>query len=440
MADILVVADDMTGANATAAGFARTGRRAVTVGLDRQAEAIAEFYPRFDVVVATTDSRHSDPAVAAERTVQAVRAGWPVQMLTCRIDSTLRGNVGVSAEALIQTAKELSNRRVMGLCIPAHPMADRTAIEGMILLNGSRLEHTELANDVRSPVSTSSIADALQNNSELSTTLIPLSVVTSGPNQLRNELLKAVESGVDVVIADSLSLDHLDKVSQAAGAVSEIHPDILWVGIDPGPGSVAMANALLKGTMTSSRPPLFAVSGSATALTRTQLAKLIDAKDVVIVRADATATPSGIDIDAVTAELDAAFANVLPGQIILLATVLAESDLRPLAPEQSHALPTALGRIVRRVLESHAVGGLYTTGGDITAAVIDALGGSGISITDEVVPLATAGEIVGGSFDGLPIVTKGGLVGGADTAIACLDTLARNAEARARWVPAAIPR
>ena len=42
MADVLVVADDLTGANAAAAGFARSGLRAVTASAARRADVVAE--------------------------------------------------------------------------------------------------------------------------------------------------------------------------------------------------------------------------------------------------------------------------------------------------------------------------------------------------------------------------------------------------------------
>ena len=77
-----MVADDLTGANACAAGFARAGMRAVTLGRTDHWGAIAEFHPRFDAIVVTTDSRHA-PADEVRRSVAAaVRAGWPVDLLS----------------------------------------------------------------------------------------------------------------------------------------------------------------------------------------------------------------------------------------------------------------------------------------------------------------------------------------------------------------------
>jgi D-threonate/D-erythronate kinase len=69
--------------------------------------------------------------------------------------------------------------------------------------------------------------------------------------------------------------------------------------------------------------------------------------------------------------------------------------------------------------------------------VLAELGSHGLEISDEVVPLAVAGTLVGGPWDGLQIVTKGGLVGDAGTTVACIDHLRHNADTRRRQVTAA---
>ncbi len=125
---------------------------------------------------------------------------------------------------------------------------------------------------------------------------------------------------------------------------------------------------------------------------------------------------------------------------MLLATALSADDVVTLQGDDGAALPHALGRVTRLVLQECVADGLYTTGGDVTAAVLDELGARGLDVEDEVVPLAVAGEIVDGPWSGLPIVTKGGLIGTADTAVACIDRLARAAVARTRLVHTAVPR
>lgn len=438
MARVLVVADDLTGANAAAAGFSRAGLRSVTVGLGRRWDSVAEFHSRFDVVVVTTETRHAGAAEVVDAVARCTRAGWPVDMLSCRIDTTLRGNVGVAAETMLRTVADLSGRRTIGICMPAHPSAGRCTVEGYQLLNGTRLEETELASDPRSPVHTSSVAEVLETGTNLVTANIPLAAVTGDDDTLQQTMRAAVRRGADVLIGDALTEDHLTRLAEAATRVSSTE-DVDWVSIDPGPGSAALAAALgISGH--GQGGPVLAVSGSATELTRTQLHALASARAVHLVKP--VHTPGGPvpDVDATAAELVKVLDAARTGEVVLLATVLGAEDVVSLQGDDGAALPRALGRITRRALQESEVGGLYTTGGDVTAAVLDELGARGLEVDDEIVPLAVAGEIVGGPWSGLPIVTKGGLIGVTDTAVDCLDHLTRAAAVRARRVRTAVPR
>lgn len=429
MARVLVVADDLTGANACAAGFARAGMRAVTLGRSEEWGTIAEFHPRFDAIVVTTDSRHA-PAEDVRRSVgRAVRAGWPVELLSTRIDTTLRGNVGVATEAMLTAARELSDRRVVALCLAAHPAAGRVTVEGHQLLNGHRLEQTELAHDARTPVDTSDVAEVLGRSTTLRIEHLPLRLVTAPTEELEKAVRDRLAQDVDVLVADAMTVEHLTRVAAAAAAVD----DVLWVTVDPGPGAAAMAAALGLRGGTGLRP-LLAVSGSATRLTRAQLQRLIAERTCHVVRPITVPDSVVPDVDATVPLVLTALAQAGPGEIVLMATVLEDSDLRTLRPGEGDALPAALGRTTRRVLQETSVDGLFTTGGDITAAILDELNGQGLEVEDEVVPLAVAGEIVSGPWAGLPMVTKGGLVGDAETTVLCLDRLSTMARARMRSV------
>src|SRR5699024_8840369 len=141
------IADDLTGANACAAGFARAGFRSVTIEEGATRSDIAGFHRRFDVVVVTTNARHWAPQAVEDIVRSTVRAGWPVDLVACRIDTTLRGNIGAAANGLIAQVRQLSEERVVGLCQPAYPQAGRVTVQGQQLLYGKRLEDTELARD-----------------------------------------------------------------------------------------------------------------------------------------------------------------------------------------------------------------------------------------------------------------------------------------------------
>jgi len=91
----------------------------------------------------------------------------------------------------------------------------------------------------------------------------------------------------------------------------------------------------------------------------------------------------------------------------------------------ARAVLRCLGEVAAGAVPELRPVGLYACGGEVAAAVISALGAQGFAIEAEVLPLAVAGYVVGGPYDGLPFATKGGLVGKDDAASLCLQYLLR---------------
>jgi len=439
---ILVVADDFTGGNACGALFAEAGLRTITLSTPNPAEPLGRFFTDHDVVVVNAESRHLAGHEAAELTTAVISAAGEADLVSCRIDTTLRGNVGATAEAAL-TARSRSiesaggrDRLVMGLCIPAFPTAGRTTVQGRQLLDGRLLEDTELARDVRSPVRTSDVESILTSGTGLSCRLIDLSTILDGREAIREMLCQAISDRADVIIADALTPEHIDLVGQAVAEITEEIADpaggssahgiltrtglnnaqlLDWVSIDPGPGSLSLARALLPPRPYST---ILGISGSATEVTRAQLAALAEDPRVAVIRTvlDRENLP---DIEATLARVRKAGS----ARAIIVATVLDSGDLLDLTDDQSRLTTQRLGQIAAAVMESIAVSGLYTTGGDVTAMVMRALGAEGLEVEKEIIPLAVGGRLAGGLADGLPIVTKGGLIGDAETAARCLDHL-----------------
>lgn len=441
---ILIVADDLTGGNACGALFAEAGLRTITVTGTSQTEKVDldVLLDDYDAVVLNADSRHLPPEKAAELTDALVTVAGDVDLVSCRIDTTLRGNVGPSAEAAIKARRRAAEsagsplKRVVGLCVPAFPAAGRTTVQGQQLLEGRLLEHTELKHDVRSPMHTSDIESILRTGTDLDCHLIDISTVLEGRWAIRAEVLTAIGNGAEVIIADALTTDHVDLVGSTVAAltreVAELPADapghnarldaelrngemLDWVTIDPGPGSLALALSLLP---TRSNGVILGISGSATEVTRVQLAKLNEDPTVMLIRT----VLDGNNLPDVEATLDRIEA-VTSARAIIIATVLESADLLELNDEQSEMTTKRLAMIAAAVMRSPVVTGLYTTGGDVTAMVMRALSAVGMEIEKEIVPLAVGGRLVGGRADGLPIVTKGGLIGDANTAVQCLDYL-----------------
>ena len=433
MADVLVVADDLTGANAAAAAFARAGFRAVTASAGERPDVVAEMGSRFDVVVATTDSRHLDPSRARERVGRVVRAGWPARLVCNRIDTTLRGNVGATTREVLERVGELTGSRTVVLCAPAHPEAGRQTVGAIQMLDGRRLEDTEVARDARSPVHTSDVVELLREQAGLEVFAVHLADVTGDLSVLARRIRNHIDQGAEVIVCDAMTTEHLDRVATAAVAAIA-GTDVVWTTSDPGPASVALARAM---GLAEDAPgaPLLVLSGSATDLTRLQLNQLVAERPA---RPYLTVGHHAVpDVDATVRVLEDALDEAGNADIVVLATVLDESDLWSPSPEQATRIPLALARAARRALESRRVDGVFTTGGDVTAALLAELGSHGLEVSDEVEPLAVAGSLVGGPWDGLQVVTKGGLVGDARTTVACLDHLRRQADAHRRQVTTA---
>ena len=410
---LLVIADDLTGANATAAALARDGLHVVTV-TDGATLDNLDAFARFDAVILSNDSRHFPPAQAREAMVKGLHLGWPARLVSNRIDSTLRGNVGATTEALLQEIRAISGKRYLALALVAHPAADRVTLGGLQLLHGQRLEDTELAQDPLNPIRTSVVADIFRDGTQLQVANIALETVTAGQEALIAALNAAADAGVDVIVCDALTVEHVQHIADTAINHTPHH----WIGVDPGAGTAAMAKALgISGAQDI--PPLLAVSGSATKITRRQLARLCETNEVAVVKvAIADPLPDPAPVKAALLEaLDS-------GQpIVLLASVLEDSDLVAVSPALGQQIPPYIADIAGEVMGKHRISALYATGGDIATALFSELQADGMDVSDEIVPLAVRGTLVGGRAAGLPVVTKGGLIGDDHCALNCIRTL-----------------
>ena len=101
MAQCIVIADDLTGANATGVLLTKMNYQAYTVM--NPAAVSPETIEGSDCVLYPTDSRGISPEEAYQRTYDAVKllASPEVVVYGKRIDSTLRGNLGRETDAML---------------------------------------------------------------------------------------------------------------------------------------------------------------------------------------------------------------------------------------------------------------------------------------------------------------------------------------------------
>lgn len=153
---LLIIADDLTGANDSGVQFAKRGIRSVVV-----IGPFEELIRGYEVVVVNTESRHVSEGVAVDRVRRAVEAGLKrgVQHFFKKTDSTLRGNIGAELRALMEATGE----RTVPF-VPAFPEMGRITRGGIHFVHGVRIGDSEFAHDPRSPVQESDVAKLLRRS------------------------------------------------------------------------------------------------------------------------------------------------------------------------------------------------------------------------------------------------------------------------------------
>jgi uncharacterized protein YgbK (DUF1537 family) len=148
---IVAIADDITGAAEIAAiGWRRGLSAQVRTTFDPDTDA--------DLVVVDTDTRSvagCAAAITAENLAHSLgRAS--VQWCFKKVDSVLRGNVGVELEALMRA---LGKTRT--ILAPANPSRGRVIADGRYFIDHVPLDETEFRNDPEHPARSSLVADLL---------------------------------------------------------------------------------------------------------------------------------------------------------------------------------------------------------------------------------------------------------------------------------------
>ena len=398
MAEVLVVADDLTGSNATGALFARRGLRAVTVSEVAHARRHAA---AADVIVVNTQTRHAAAAAARAAVTAAIDALPGARLVVKRVDTTLRGNVGAELEAALAAVRR-KDPETRALFVPAFPAAGRTTVGGIHLVDGIPVAETEAARDPFTPVTTSRVATLLGGQTRLRTAEIALDVVQAGPDALARALAAAADIAADILICDAVTAAHLNTLAGAAAAAGR------WLAVDSGPFGAALAAAQGIG---GTPEPVIVIAGSVTDRTRAQLAET----EQVLGARYVDVTPADLDPATLHGRLAALLGDVGVAGIRMLS--------RPMDATLATEIPRVFGEVARRILGSHRVGGVYATGGDVSVALVAALGADGFAVETEVQPLAVAGRLVGGPHEGLPFAAKGGLIGDARAAVDCVEHL-----------------
>lgn len=427
------VADDLTGATTTGVLLARSKAR-TAVFFNEEAAQKAEGTGDLDAILISSNSRPLPANEAYDKVKSATQAllGMGVKYFSKRIDTTLRGGVGVEVDAMLD---QLADDAV-AVVVPAMPQSRRILVGGYSVIDGVALINTPVAQDVRTPVKENYIPRLLSGQTRRKVGLVTLDKVLAGEDAIEKSLKEVREDGAGVIVVDAITLEDVEEIAKACISLK-------WnvVAVDPGPFTSKLAFYRdLIGLEEPNLPPkgseegktVLIAAGSATPVTKKQMEILCEDERHVRISVDPVPLINGGEeaVDEVKKAVDKGVELLSGGaqpRAILFETALhgkllnldEEDSKRHYAGGMSaNRINAGLGNIISQILEKtgrEKVAGLYTTGGDTMVNVCQQLGVECIEVIDYVIAQTDIGRLVG-NYDGLPIVGKGGLTGNDHTA------------------------
>jgi uncharacterized protein YgbK (DUF1537 family) len=395
---IVILADDLSGAADCAMACHRAGMDA-QVRLDLEASGAP-----VEALALDLDSRALSPGEAVGRTLATwdrVREG----ALYRKIDSTLRGHVALEIAATLQIA----GPEAFALVCPAYPATGRAMRDGAIFVNGEPLAETEiwrLGGQGSTDLTTLLADEGLQ----------PVSLhldAVRGPD-LAARIDAAREDGAGALVCDAETEADLEALVAAALPMS----GVVWVG--SGGLTIPLAKALSPGlpsdpkSVTRRAGPTLVAVGSASSVSREQLALLAEDRRVLTLRVSPEVLLEGPDGPGWRPASRALVAAVgKPGKDTV---AIAIDPAAPIDPGVGPALAAGLGALSGRQLGRF--GALVATGGETARALLAAANVRCLDIHRELEP-----GIVVSQAGALPVVTKSGAFGQEQSLVRAVQTL-----------------
>lgn len=438
------VADDLTGATTTGVLLARSKAR-TAVFFNEEAAKKDAACEELDAILISSNSRPLPGDEAYEKVHSATEAlaGMGVKYFSKRIDTTLRGGVGVEIDAMM----DVIGNDVVAVVVPAMPQSRRILVGGYSVIDGVALINTPVAQDVRTPVHENYIPRLLAGQSKRKVELIGLDVVLKGREAIAEELTKVRGNGAEIIVADGITLEDVEEI--AAACVS-----LKWNVLAVDPGAFTAKMAYCRGLIHKEEPNIpeetadgtgktvLIAAGSATPVTKKQMEVLCQDERHLRISAEPIPFINGGEEaeEEVKRVVEIATKMLEEGtpRAILIETAL-HGDLLDLDEEDAKRgypggmsadrINGSLGAIIAQIIEKTGrdrIAGLYTTGGDTMVNVCFHLGVECLEVVDYVIAQTDVGRMVG-KYAGMPIIGKGGLTGNDNTACDIVDRLFREA-------------
>jgi uncharacterized protein YgbK (DUF1537 family) len=410
---MIVVADDLTGANDTAIQFAKYGLS--TLVLTQFTDQLNhDQLKKYDIISVNTNSRMlaAENAYGLVRSIAAeLKKSINDSQVYKKIDSVLRGNPGIELEVVLDEW-DIS----LALVAPSYP-ANKSVVENGMLISGSaRIDAVALyTKEMRHTVE-----------------CVPFEIVRQGKEALQKHIEKCHNQGSQVFIIDAVCDEDLHIILGASRLIKKPHVLSGSAGLaQPLAGNMlgsGKRNAPVREGDSSFSPVLF-VAGTRQHETARQILRASKAGGGPVITIPLELIRKGRE-NAVTEKVLAEVKKQREANhdICLVAV---DSMFKSGTPaggveketEDGEFFAQVLGRIVKKILSCNTFPVLITTGGDTSLGVCKSLGVTGIEPVEEIYPGVPFGRMIGGLFDGQLIITKSGRFGDEDCLVRIINYL-----------------
>jgi uncharacterized protein YgbK (DUF1537 family) len=409
MIEILILADDLSGAADCAGSCLRCGMDPLVL-IDPRADP-----DNATVIAVDVDSRAKSPHEAGVTMAAQVERflSLDTRILYQKMDSTLRGNWARETACVLKAMATILGHRPLAIVAPAFPAAGRTVVDGRSLLDGIALEATETW--AREGFTRPAEPAAWLAAEGLRATHASLDDVRLGPDRLSVVFASRSAAGADVIVCDAQTDDDLDMIASTVLALTSMPLCVGSAGLmralagrEGRPAATRAPNPAVVG-------PVLVAVGSASHVSDRQVRTLVEERaTMAIMIAPAVLRAGGASglLRSVSGRIDTALAA---GKDLVVAIDGSKGvDLR-----EGRQLSAALADLIAPRL-SH-LGGLIATGGETARAILTRSGIPGLRVRGEVQPGIPLSSALG--MSGLSVITKAGAFGDPTTLIRSIDAL-----------------
>lgn len=303
---------------------------------------------------------------------------------------------------------------------------------GYMLVDGLPLHKTNIAVDPKTPVKISEVGELFKQQSKYQVSTIYMKDLMHGKHYLADLMKKCVEEGSRIITLDCITQEDLDLIADAV-----ITSGLKVIAVDPGVFTATLSRKLITPNKKKQKTKILAVVGSVNANTTAQMEELwlsqrthnefVHTRELLEGEKRRELEIRRV-VNSILGECDRNNISTVTGDGIYPENRI---DFTPYMEryqcsldEVTEMINSGFAEITYRIFKAEdTFKGLYTSGGDITVAVCKKFDTAGLSLLDEVLPLAAYGQFLKGEFEGVHIITKGGSQGNKDAINKCITYL-----------------